>query len=407
MSQEYACSHFSSCLGIDQRYETELPRHSPFELLNNVSSFVGSSNVWEILGSIETDFLKDPKKVILIGAIGEPASGKSVLLWQILNWLTQSNSPINLVASKEKREIRVNIIPWGDAVMVEPSGTWNVPNEKLEKMQLKKQVNNASKIFSFILENTLSKSADNADKYIDIIAFDTPSVTGAIVDNKEIGLIRANDVLCELIHKKGDFNNYSTLYDTPYIFGLAASQEVRLWNKHNRELFEKASNDEQKKEILVKRGMILNLKEGRERMFGIEDAKLSDVLSIENEVNDFIIKLINNGKITALPRDFFSEKNLELLQSASNRFTEDFLRAFKTWKGEDIRANLIGRELFPWLFNECLNIPYQNRAFLYNKTTLTRLTYHDLQNQHFPIREFYKNLFANIVSYLEKERNLK
>lgn len=400
--------------GMDPGRENA-PVWGPYEILNRLDNFEGKygiEGIWNFCEKFEGQIKKKPDKIHILGLIGEPASGKSFIQWQILNWLLRQDGEIAKLVQNQGYQVRIDTIPWGDSFLAIPDGLR--PNSSMSPSELQNQLNRAEFVFRHSLiktmqgyyrdplgvagiENPNFEIIDPQEKLIRIMAFDIPVFTGMNIpakkagdffqripifrqrrlEGEQVGTIRSLKTIYELIHGSGiDFGSLKNLYESPFIIGVVASDQIRTLIKKERRLRAESQTAEEKRKVFDQFGIILQ--EGTDVLsYGKEDASVADIEQIEQDLN-LTMELLQRHSL--IPDTFYCTITNHWLP-----LTAAYLRAFP----ED-RARVIGEHILPYFCRQQLQIPQNRVGVFFNKTYVkTKYLYREIEQQHFPVRELH------------------
>lgn len=426
---------------------------SKVEKFDTVYGFVGSAE--EFAEKLDREIADDPDLVYPFVFTGLPGSGKSVLTWQVLNYiLNRKDSETAKRIKKDKYNVRVDILPWGDAFNYFPEG--KTPNSDLSPKRLQAQLNKASYIYGntiqkvfegyyydpksvLHIDNPEFETIDGKKKYIRIVALEVPTKAGIILkghskqlglnydhpdgfnewdqlddeeklENKQhrekwgeaiylqkIGFLRARVLLRDLAGQKGMFKGYKGLYKSPSFVDVVASNDVRRVAMLNRI-----------------RLNVLRMKYGDSGRISQEDEKILKDTKMNLKLSGR--RIGEYGEEDAILSDIrqidnsASDVAFALFNTGELSFDEfsifgpyapfnspSVLKAFPVDKsrGVEIRAKILGEDVMPWFFINEVGIEPEyardNVIGLYNKEQ-TEVTVEDIPGQHFPVREIYNEI---------------
>lgn len=319
--------------------------------------------------TVEEPLDTDPQQTILMIHRGEPASGKSVTLYQRLSHLLRKEGVIDNLISRHGFSLQVEIIPWGDPFRTFKGGAQ--PNKTLRALGLQDaSTDYASRVYEFALLAAISnydpavlaefQKYEFNERFLgkptlkDHLPSGTPGKSIHIIGT-DIPLLRGDAVLKRLLKKKGAFaevGDYTVSFAEFY-----ASRIVR----------EKAKNDRQKVEESIEK-VVEKLKKGVVVHLGSNDsntlvnyvrecATYDDVVDVEEELNRVIIELAQRGEIPG--EIHYMRKGLDGKETPwTAEITDQGLKIHP-----DGRAKVIGTEI---LHRDIKDLDITGGAILYN-----------------------------------------
>lgn len=377
---------------LEQAYaiQKEMAMQKDRDILTHVKeypgTFEGLDDIYKLSRNFQWSLINRPDKPHVMLFAGEPVSGKTTILYGLLNELLKENGPIQNFAQSKHYRIQLDILPWGDPfpILEEkglkfPGGLRYFNRPKLLKRK-REELWAAEGLYSHALNQTIdgfffkNQAGERTDeKILHIIVGDVPGITG--VRDLEVGAARADVMLQQLQARTGQFNG---LNFELFVAGVVASDIVRERNKKSRLKMLEQETAEKKREALLSQGIHIDTVDDEVlQSYSKEVAPLADVKQIEDDVNSLILYLYAyDDEIIDLDGRF------RITSSVANirPFLHDrgLPRSLRTTLGpfgfnSDDRTRVIGQGIMPYFLHHRWKIPPNRRMIIYNHTPLEEI----------------------------------
>lgn len=345
---------------------------------------------------------RDRKHILVAG--GEPDSGKTTILLDVLSKVLDSKGVIMRDAKRLGYTVVVDMIPWGDPYFAIPHflrDELDIRDGKNyhELPKALEEKRTEIRIAEGLIEDTLAasiaenpqqreKNTDDREetsqkeqqKIIKIVVTDVPLITGEYSKgfdpitkipppNSTIGVPRGIALLQDLIHRRGKFENLE--YNVSFV-GVTASPDVRENNLTTRVAMLEGKTPEAKKKAMKERGLHVDTNDPEAlEDYAKEVAPKDEIKLISDDVNIYLNQLVQNGILTINYPE----------QPQSPHFFEDM---------PSIRARTISEQVIPRIVHEVIGIPKRNEPtqnphiqedendvlFVYNGIVLDKVNLH-------------------------------
>jgi ABC-type dipeptide/oligopeptide/nickel transport system ATPase component len=333
-------------------------KHPGTEVFNNLKSFpggeYGANDPEEFVDTFSHTIMMYPDRAHLLVSVGEPGSGKSTVLYQMLAHMLlpyeiEEEGEIRTVTPPLKQfiddngyEVQVHMAPWGDASeRLDPS--WEIDKtidyhrDTLTHEAKQREVNYSERIVRTAIHKTIEETntdAKNGKKIIHILAGDLPVNTGDVIGDQRVGILRAYDLMKDLMQRNKEFGDLA--YELS-CFAMSASEDVRNKAYGDRTLLTEAQTEKEKIAALEAQGMHINTTDDEDiALIAQESASPDQMRMIERDINDVLLEIYPLHDERTRP------------DSYAEAFTLD------TFKNSQFRIRTIGVVQLPRLLSEVL-----------------------------------------------------
>lgn len=384
-------------------HRIEMAQGSYEDLLRYVGdfpgAFYGNDNSYSFVTRFQQKIVNHRGFPHLLLNLGEPASGKTTILYDIVHYLLRENGPIANDMKKHGYKVRIDVLPWGDPFFVIPDDVkkeFGIEgkdyHDSRELMDIKrKEIHVAEGIYENSLLHTVSRYFLNpefkngqtwdikADEIFHIVIGDIPVISGGYYGQDMVGVPRALKTLEKLVHREGEFSGQE------YSLTLAATvadPTVRGHNIDTRADMLNGKTIEAMVRAMEARGIKLDVQDlSNVQTYAEEVAPPNEIDLLARDVDDYIRHLLEKRIVSV----HYVDGN-----TVDQEFKSNPLK----------RVRFIGQEIFPRFFRDILGIRGAGQSFapetqedvmiFYNKDLLPTVNLH-LFPHHRPVRELYRS----------------
>lgn len=339
----------------DIRQQQEFVSNLPTEVLDSLGVFTESGyrleSIEELAESMIRDIYDNPYDKHLLLAIGEPGSGKTIILQEMMVYLLQKRKELQQFARRKNHHYSTANFPWGVPFSIMPS-QFREHGDYHKDSSLRPSKNRELKVAEDIYESAIWTWAKRATDRSSIkIGFGDISVVTGFYDEwsgHTLGMERGNRMLRHIAEKSGKFSNLPIRL---HVVGVSAAPEVRQNSYENRMVI----THEEPIDVLIRQLKKRGFHPVTSDLVAIKDyltegAPIDQMLLCYKDTDEVIANLIASGELRNpidQGQDISSSSEYEYFQMK--------------------RHELIGQQLLPYVMR-ALSIPEDRGIVLDNRT---------------------------------------
>lgn len=337
--------------GLEMRQDTPT-LHDNVKIMGG--TYYGSESVYCFEKRFSEQFAAHPDHIHILSAFGEPGSGKTSLLDELID--RQKSKGM-----QEGYKFRVINLPWGDVFHHIPkskrvTGVNYHEDEELFAAK-RREIDEANRIYKGALLQALGM--ERRPGIVDIVSTDLPALSGMVLpDGEVLGIPRGYQLLRELGSASGEFSRFEGAY-THFGIGMVATNEIRGRSRNTRATMLSYSNPEDITSALAEQGIIFTAK-GPEQIVNYQQevASPSEMNLFEKDIYYFVRALTEHGFTS-------TDERLGRIRTSSLVDYESFTLY------DQQRVDSIGQGLLPRLMED-YGIPDDQAIIIVNDMLLER-----------------------------------